>query len=83
MYGSPILNRVLCSNTLQWIKIGDRTKVWNVLALQPPTDAPEELLELYKDQISFLNIIVCEDEENGVKKANLYVKAHTRPKKTH
>lgn len=51
----------------QRIKIGDRTKVWNVLTLRPPTDAPDELVELYKDQISFLNIIVCEDEENREK----------------
>lgn len=43
--------------------ITDRTKIWNVLALRPPTDAPEELLEMYKDQISLLNIIVTEDEE--------------------
>ena len=58
-----------CSITIaQRIKIGDRTKVWNVLTLRPPTDAPDELLELYKDQISFLNIIVCEDEEDREKK---------------
>lgn len=55
--------------------------MWNVLALQPPSDTPDELLEMYKDQISFLNIIVCEDEENGVKKGepvrvNRYSPAH-------
>ena len=54
--------------SLQRYKIGDRTKIWNVLTIRPPTDTPDELIELYKDQILFLNIIVCEDEENRVKK---------------
>ncbi len=51
-------NKITQRNT-----ITDRTKVWNILALHPPTNAPEELLEMYKDQISLLNIIVTEDEE--------------------
>ena len=42
----------------------DHMKVWNILTLQPPTDAPDELLDMYKDQVSLLNIIVEEDKES-------------------
>lgn len=52
----------------QRIKIDDRKKVWNAIALRPPSEAPEELIEMYKDQISFLNIIVCEDNEIRAKR---------------
>lgn len=48
--------------------INDRSKIWNIITIRPPTDAPDELTEMYKDQVSLLNIVVEEDEQARIEK---------------
>ncbi len=43
--------------------ITDNIKIWNLITLRLPTDAPTELADLYMDQVSLLNIIWEADKE--------------------